>query len=95
MLLAKIFRKPLVGKSEHHVVNSKEFVTNIEQTKLGEDEILVSFDVVSLFRNEPVDMGCNITKKRILLDNTLNLRTTLYPEIIMIRSAETMFIYMF
>ena len=30
--LAEIF-KPLFGKSEHHVVNSKEFVTKIEQTK--------------------------------------------------------------
>ena len=42
--LAEIL-KPLVGKSEHHVVNSKEFITKIEQTKLDEDEILVSFDV--------------------------------------------------
>ena len=40
----------LVGKSEHHVVNSKQFVTKIEQTKIGEDEIPASFDVVYLFK---------------------------------------------
>ena len=80
--LAEIL-KPLVGKSEHHVVNSKEFVTKIGQTKLGdeiEDEILVSFDVVSLFTNVPVDEACNIAKERLLVDNTLHLRTTLSPD---------------
>ena len=72
--------KPLVGKSEHHVENSKEFVTKIEQTKLGEDEILVSFDVVSLtFTNVPVDEACNIAKEKLLLAYTPNLRTTLFP----------------
>ena len=77
--LAEIL-KPLVGKSEHHVVNSKEFITRIEQTKLDEVEILVSFDVVSLFTNVPVDEACNIAKERLLLDNSLHLRSTLSPE---------------
>ena len=77
--LAEIL-KPLVGKSEHHVVNSKEFITKIEQTKLDEDEILLRVDVVSLFTNVPVDEACNIAKERVLLDNTLHLRTTLSPE---------------
>ena len=52
--LAEIL-KPIVGNSEHHVVNSKEFITKIEQTKLDEEEILVSFDVVCLFTNVPMD----------------------------------------
>ena len=66
--LAKYFAeilKHLVGKPEHHVVNSKEFITKIEQTKLDEDEILVSFDVVSLFTNVPIDEACNIAKERL------------------------------
>ena len=77
--LAEIL-KPRVGKSEHHVVNSKEFAAKIEQTKLGEDEILVSFDIVSLFTNVPVDKACSIAKKRLLLDDTLHLRTILSPD---------------
>ena len=77
--LAEIL-KPLVENSEHHVVNSKEFIAKIEQSKLDEDEILVSFDVVSLFTNVPIDEACNIANERLLLDNTLHLRTTLSPE---------------
>ena len=49
--LAEIL-KPLVEKSEHHVINPKEFITKIEHTQLDEDEILVSFDVVSLFTSQ-------------------------------------------
>ena len=52
----------------------------MNQTKLDEDQILVSFDVVSLFTNVPVDGACNIAKERLVLDNTLHLRTTLSPE---------------
>jgi hypothetical protein len=50
--LAEIL-KPVVGKTEHHVVNSKEFVTIMEQIRLSKNVILVSFDVVSLFTNVP------------------------------------------
>jgi hypothetical protein len=38
--LAEIL-KPVVGKTQHHAVNSKEFVTKMEQIKLGKDDILV------------------------------------------------------
>ena len=58
----------------------ENFFLKIEQTKLDEDEILVSFDVVSLFANVPVDEACNIAKERLLLDNTIHRRTTLSPE---------------
>ena len=71
--------KPLLGKSEHHVINSKKFVTKIQQTKL-EEETLVSFDVVSLFTNVPVDEAGNIAKERLVLENTLHLGTTLSPD---------------
>ncbi|XP_028394526.1 uncharacterized protein LOC114518725 [Dendronephthya gigantea] len=46
--LARIL-KPVVGQTEHHVVNSKEFVTNMQDVRLGKNEILVSFDVVSIY----------------------------------------------
>ena len=77
--LAEIL-KPVVGKTEHHVVNSKEFVTKIEQIRLGKNDILVSFDVVSLFTNVPVEEACNIAKERLLSDITLSQRTNLSPE---------------
>ena len=34
----------------------------------------------SLFTNVLVDEACNIAKERLLLDNTLHLRTTLSPD---------------
>ncbi len=72
--------KPVVGKSEQHVVNSKEFVTEMEQIRVSENDILVSFDVVSLFTNVPVEEACIIAKERLLLDSTLPQRTNLSPE---------------
>ena len=77
--LAEIL-KPVVGKSEHHVVNSKKFVTKMEQIRLSENDILVSFDVVSLFTNVPVEEACIIAKERLLLDSTLPQRTNFSPE---------------
>ena len=77
--LAEIL-KPVVGKSEHHVVNSKEFVTKMEQIRLSENDILVSFDAVSLFTNVPVEEACIIAKERHLSDSTLPQRTNLSPE---------------
>ncbi len=77
-ILLKIL-KPVVGKSEHHVVSSKEFVAKMEQVSLSENDILVSFDVVSLFTNVPVEQGI-IAKERVLLDSTLPQRTSLSPE---------------
>ena len=40
---------PLVGKTEHHVLNSKEFTKEMRDVKLEKDEVLNSHDVVSLF----------------------------------------------
>ena len=62
------------------MVNSKELVTKMEQIRLSENDILVRFDVVSLFTNFPVEEACIIAKERLLLDSTLPQRTSLSPE---------------
>ena len=62
------------------MVNSKELVTKIEHIRLSENDILVSFDVVSLFTNVPVEEACIFAKERLLLDSTLPQRTNLSPE---------------
>ena len=54
----------LVGRSEHHVKNSYDFVEFLNTIKV-DDESMVSFDVVSLFIKIPVDLAMEIAKKRL------------------------------
>ena len=67
--LAKIL-SPVVGNTENTVKNSCHFA----------DQVLVSFDVVSLFTNIPVDLAINVATKRLRQDATLLQRTSLPVE---------------
>ena len=44
---------PLVKTSPHTINNANTFLTNIKDVKLEPDEIMISFDVVSLFTSIP------------------------------------------
>ena len=57
--LTKILH-PLVGRTPHHITNSSQFVDIIKDLKLSQSDILVSFDVVSLFINIPTKEACLI-----------------------------------
>jgi hypothetical protein len=46
---------PLVGQSDHHTRNSEAFVQKLHDIWLNKADILVSFDVVSLFTKVPLD----------------------------------------
>ena len=72
--------QPLVGQSKHHITNSKHFLDTISCTTIQPTDILVSFDVESLFTNVPVDQACDIFKQRLIdADPTLQERTRLDP----------------
>lgn len=75
--------KPLLGKTEHHLLNSKELVTKVEDKVLEEDEIWISHDVVALFPSVPVEEALNIIETRLREDKTLAKRTLLEPDDIM------------
>ncbi|XP_013380543.1 uncharacterized protein LOC106151709 [Lingula anatina] len=77
--LAKILN-PLVGKSCHHVLNSKDFVDKVKDIILGPHEALVSYDVSALFTSVPVDDALKVISSRLTLDPTLNGRTNLSVE---------------
>ena len=77
--LTKIL-KPLVGNTQHHVLNSSSFIQEIKDLHLGPNDVVVSFDVVSLFTNVPVDETCNIIKEKLLEDANLHERTHLSVE---------------
>jgi len=66
---------PLVGNTEFHVRNSSDFVESITNLRLEVDEILVSFDVVSLFTNIPTTLAVEIAKKRLTECNDFQERT--------------------
>ena len=68
---------PLVGTTEHHVVNSKSLAEEMTSVMIFDDEILNSHDVVSLFTNTPIDKSLEVIGDRLLRDDTLEDRTKL------------------
>ena len=53
-LLASELLQQLVDKSEHHVSNSLQIVQTLEFIHIQPDDLMVSFDVVSLFTRVPI-----------------------------------------
>ena len=74
--LAEIY-SPLVGQTEHHVLNSKTLAEDLKDVKLDDDEILNSHDVVALFTSTPIDLTLQIIRDRLVEDRDLNKRTLL------------------
>ena len=71
--------QPLVGKSEHHVENSKSLVEEVKSLHINEDEMFVSYDVVSLFTKTPIEGALITIEKRLKEDQNLKKRTFLHP----------------
>ena len=71
---------PLAGRTDSHVKNSKHFVEMMSGLSVEEDEILVSFDVSSLFTNVPIDEAVWIIHDRLRNDEMLCDWTTLSPD---------------
>ena len=69
--------KPLVGKSEHHVKNTQDFIESIKGIHLGKDQCMMSYDVKALFTSVQTTKACNIIKQRLEEDPELNQRTSL------------------
>ena len=54
---------PFFKTSPHTINNANDFLTNIKDLKLEPDEIMISFDVVSLFTSIPLDTTKRITNE--------------------------------
>ena len=68
---------PLVGQSEHHILNSKDFADKIAGLVLDEDETITSFDVTALFTSIPPVDAVRAMHEALTQDTTLHERTNL------------------
>ena len=62
--LASILLK-VTGLREYHVKNSEQFVKSVTTIKIEETEILVSFDVISVFAKMPVNLAIKVAQERL------------------------------
>ena len=74
--LARIL-KPLVGLSKHHIHNTIDFVQQIKEVKLKEDESMVSYDVTALFTSVPIPPVIKIIEEKLKEDKDLPRRTSM------------------
>ena len=77
--LAKLL-SPLVGTTSSSVRNSRDFASFVQSLTLEETEVLVSFDVISLFTRVPVGLAIQVARQRLQADDTLSDRTSLDVE---------------
>ena len=70
----------MVGLTDSRVRNSSDFARFITSQTLLPDEVLVSFDVESLFTSVPVDVAIRVASDRPQLDDTLGDRIALSPD---------------
>ena len=71
---------PLVGLTPSYVKDSKHFVDDIKTVQIQPNEVMVNFDIKSLFLNVPVDEALEVILQRLTEDETLEDRTALTPE---------------
>ena len=68
---------PLQNGNGFSVSNSSKFVDEIANINIQDDEIMLSFDVVSLFTAIPVKKACEYIQSKLDCDDSLCLRTNL------------------
>ena len=74
--LTEIF-SPLQNKNGFSLKNSSQFSKEMANLSIGKDDVMVSFEVISLFIAIPVTKGCTYIKSKLKRDPTLPLQTNL------------------
>ena len=68
---------PLAGLSEHTVKCSTSFADYLRLQSIQDKEIIVLFDVETLFTNVPIEAACSIAQQRKQADQDFIDRTNL------------------
>ena len=68
---------PLVGKTEHFVKDSRDFVSKIKDLEVPPGQKLISYDVSALFTSIPTPDAVSVIKKYLENDETLDNRCPL------------------
>ena len=63
--------------------NTKELIDKLKEVEIGVDEVLMSFDVQSLFTSVPVNDALAAVSKRLRNDDSVRQRTCMAGETIM------------
>ncbi len=66
-----------MGKTAHHIKNSAHFLQKLQPVQAKSTEIMVSFDISSLFTNVPIAKTTEILMNVLTNDPSLHNRTTL------------------
>ena len=66
-----------MGKLFHHVHNNEEFLQHLKGIQLGQDEVIISYDVKVLFTSVPIQSALTIIEKLLKEDPGLQQRTTM------------------
>ena len=76
--LARVL-SPVVGNTDNTVKNSQHVAEFIRGETLDADQMLVSFDVVSLFTKIPVDLAIKVATNRLRYDDSNLWQRTSLP----------------
>ena len=71
------FWPPLTGKNSYTVKDSTQFVTNLQDVHISTNDQFVSFNVVSLLTQVPINHDLNVVERGLSDNRTLTERTTI------------------
>ncbi len=60
------------GKIQSYIKNSTHFMQTVNNVCLRSDEMMVSFDVSSLFTNVPIDEAVSVIRDKLQNDESLD-----------------------
>ena len=70
----------LNGQTPSFIMNSQHFVESVKHMHLQPSEVMVSFDIKSLFTKVPVDEALQVIRQKLEKDENLGDRTALTPK---------------